>query len=194
MQSVTEHVDTAYLEQPPPRPIPRAVALNVVSDHIFEHPLRLFLNPVLIGGVVVLIVLFALRTSPALRLLPVLVILTRLAIDARQIWRRAEEDLRLLRDGLTIRAHVMRLRPHRTMTGEINGALLDCVIPVAPRRTYMGSIWLSEGAEALRLSRQGRVQVLCLPRAPGTWRVIEEVKASIRYDRMGPMQQIPHEV
>ena len=102
--------------------------------------------------------------------------------------------LRLLRDGLTIRAHVMRLRPHRTMTGEINGALLDCVIPVAPRRTYMGSIWLSEGAEALRLSRQGRVQVLCLPRAPGTWRVIEEVKASIRYDRMGPMQQIPHEV
>jgi len=32
-----------------------------------------------------------------------------------------------------------------------------------------------------------------LPRTPGTWRVIEPVRAEIRYDRQGPMQAIPHE-
>jgi len=84
---------------------------------------------------------------------------------------------------------VLRLRPHRSTSGAIDGAMLDCAIPIAPRRTYVGSIWLSNGAEAARLARQGRVEVICLPRTPGTWRVIEEVKSDIRYDRMGVMQQ-----
>ena len=30
-----------------------------------------------------------------------------------------------------------------------------------------------------------------LEERPGTWRVIEEVKSDIRYDRLGPMQAIP---
>ena len=77
--------------------------------------------------------------------------------------------------------------------GTIDGALLDCAIPVAPRRTYVGSIWLANGAEAQRLKHQGRVEVICLPRTPGTWRVIEDVKSDIRYDRMGAIQQIPRE-
>jgi hypothetical protein len=144
--------------------------------------------------VVVLLVLFALRASTVLRLVPALLIILRLAIDGWLIWRRLREDLALLRSGLIIRAHVLSLRPHRSTMGEISGALLDCAIPVAPRRTYMGSIWLADGAEALRLARQGRVEVLCLPRTPGTWRVIEDVKSDIRYDRMGPIQQIPQEI
>ncbi|MBK9712141.1 MAG: hypothetical protein IPO81_12600 [Kouleothrix sp.] len=191
MQPVTEQVDAAYLEQPPPRPIPLPVALNVLADHTFEQPIRIFLNPWLIAGVLALLLLFILHASPALRLIPVIVVLGRLVIAARQIWRRVRDDLALLRSGLTIRAHVLRLRPHRTTTGEINGALLDCAIPVAPRRTYVGSVWVADGAEAVRLAHQGRVQVICLPRTPGTWRVIEQIQSEIRYDRMGPMQQIP---
>jgi hypothetical protein len=193
MQPVTEQVDAAYLEQPPPRPIPLPLALNVLSDHVFERPLRLILNPWTIGGVLALLALFAIGASPILRLLALLVIAGQLALDARRVWRRARDDLALLKSGLTIRAHVLRLRPHRATTGEIEGALLDCAIPVAPRRTYMGSIWLSDGNEALRLKKQGRVEVICLPRTPGTWRVIEQVKAEVRYDRLGPMQAIPHE-
>ena len=38
-----------------------------------------------------------------------------------------------------------------------------------------------------------RLWVLSLPRTPGTWRVIEDVKSDIRYDRAGPLQQIPQE-
>jgi hypothetical protein len=194
MQRVTEQVDAAYLQQPPPRRLTSAMIVNLLSDHVFERPLKAFLDPVIIASVIVLLVLFALRASTALRLVPVLIIVIRLVIDARQIWRRVSDDLALLRNGLTIRAHVLGVRAHRTTMGAIDGALLDCAIPVAPRRTYVGSIWLSNGAEALRLQRQGRVEVLCLPRTPGTWRVIENVKSDIRYDRMGPIQQIPHEV
>ena len=193
MQPVTEQVDATYLEQPPPRPIPLSLALNVLSDHVFAQPLRGLLDPLVVGGVLALGALFVLRASPALRLLPALMIIVPLVGLAQQIWRRTSDDLALLRSGLTVRAHVLKVRAHRTTTGEIDGALVDCAIPVAPRRTYVGSIWLADGAEAMRLKRQGRVEVICLPRTPGTWRVIEQVQSEVRYDRMGPVQPIPHD-
>lgn len=193
MQRVTEQVDATYLEQPPPRPVPLAVRLNLLSDYTFARPLRTLLSPLLLIGLAALVILFALRASPLLRLIPLGLIIAWLAIEARQIWRHTSDDLALLRSGLTIRAHVLRLRPYRATSGALEGALLDCAIPVAPRRTYVGSIWLSNGAEASRLAKQGQVEVICLPRTPGTWRIIEDVKSEIRYDRMGPMQAIPHE-
>ena len=173
--------------------MPPGVILNLLNDYAFEQPLRTFLHPIILMSLGVLIGLYLLRVSPFIRALPVLLILIQLALSARRIWRRVRDDLTLLRNGLTIRAHVLRLRPHRAPSGELEGALLDCAIPVGPRRTYMGSIWLSDGAEAVRLANQGRLAVLCLPRTPGTWRVLEEIKADVRYDRMGPMQAIPHD-
>jgi hypothetical protein len=193
MQRVTEQVDATYLQQSPPRPLSPAIMANLLSDHVFERPLKAFLDPVIIAAIIALVILFALRASTAMRLVPVLLIVFRLLISARHLWRRVSDDLALLRNGLTVRAHVLGLRPHRTTMGAIDGALLDCAIPVAPRRTYVGSIWLANGAEALRLKRQGRVEVICLPRTPGTWRVIENVKSDIRYDRMGVIQQIPRD-
>ena len=193
MQRVTEQVDAAYLQQAPPRPLAPAVIVNLLSDHVFERPLKAFLDPLIVASIIVLLLLFVLRASTAIRLVPVLIIVIRLLIDGRQLWRHVSDDLALLRNGLTVRAHVLGLRPHRTTMGTIDGALLDCAIPVAPRRTYVGSIWLANGAEALRLERQGRVEVICLPRTPGTWRVIEDVRSDIRYDRMGPIQQIPRD-
>ena len=193
MQRVTEQVDAAYLQQPPPRRLSPGVIVNLLSDHIFERPLKLLFDPVVIASIVALLILFGLRASTLMRLVPALIIIIRLLIGAWDVWRQASEDLALLRNGLTLRAHVLGLRPYRTTMGAIDGALLDCAIPVAPRRTYVGSIWLASGDEALRLERQGRVEVICLPRTPGTWRVIEDVKSDIRYDRMGAIQQIPQE-
>ena len=40
MQRVTEQVDTAYLQQSPPRRLSPAVIANLLSDHIFERPLK----------------------------------------------------------------------------------------------------------------------------------------------------------
>jgi hypothetical protein len=193
MQRVTEQVDATYLQQSPPRRLSLGVVANLLSDYIFERPLKLFLDPLIIAGILILVVLFALRATTAIRLLPVLLIVIRLLLSARQLWRHVSDDLALLRHGLTLRAHVLGLRPHRTIMGAIDGALLDCAIPVAPRRTYVGSIWLSNDTEAVRLKLQGRVEVICLPRTPGTWRVIEDVKSDIRYDRMGAIQQVPRE-
>jgi hypothetical protein len=193
MQRVTEQVDAAYLQQPPPRSLSPGMIANLLSDHIFERPLKAFLDPVIIAAVIALVVLFALRASTAIRLVPVLLIIIRLLISVGYLWRHVHDDLALLRNGLTVRAHVLGLRPHRTTMGTINGALLDCAIPVAPRRTYVGSIWLANGTEAQRLKHQGRVEVICLPRTPGTWRVIEDVKSDIRYDRMGSTQPLPQE-
>jgi hypothetical protein len=85
------------------------------------------------------------------------------------------------------------MRPHRSLNGEIDGVLLDCALPVALRRTYVGSIWLSDPNEALRLAHQGRVEVVCLPRTPGTWRVAEEVRCDVRYERTGIMWREPEE-
>jgi hypothetical protein len=58
----------------------------------------------------------------------------------------------------------------------------------------VGSIWVADGIEAARLARQGRVEVICLPRTPGTWRLIEEIRSDVRYDRVGPMAQIPQDI
>ena len=193
MQRVTEQVDAAYLQQPPPRSLTPAMIANLLSDHIFERSLKVFLDPVIIAAIIALIILFALRASTAIRLVPVLLIVIRLLISVGYLWRRVSDDLALLRNGLTVRAHVLGLRALRTTMGAINGALLDCAIPVAPRRTYVGSIWLANGAEAQRLQHQGRVEVICLPRTPGTWRVIEDVKSDIRYDRIGASQPLPPE-
>jgi hypothetical protein len=194
MQRVTDQVDSAYLERVPPRPLHTNVMLNLLNDHLYERLSRIVLDPITIASMVILIGLVIVHASPLLRLIPVLLIFARLGIEGRYIWLHVSDDLALLRNGLTVRAHVLKLRPHRSLTGEIDGALLDCAIPVAPRRTYVGSIWLADGTEAVRLARQGRLEVICLPRTPGTWRVIEDVRSEIRYDRVGPVQQIPHDI
>ncbi len=192
MQRVTDQVDAAYLKLATPRPLPFLVVINLMGEHMFSRP-QAFLDPWLILGLVGSIFFAAIRIPGPLLLIPLSLVLMRLAVGGYHLWRRVSDDLALLRKGLIIRAHVLRLRPHRTLTGEINGALLDCAIAVAPRRTYIGSVWLAEGHEALRLARQGRVEVICLPRTPGTWRLVEQVETEVRYDRMGPMAEIPHD-
>jgi hypothetical protein len=36
--------------------------------------------------------------------------------------------------------------------------------------------------------------VICLPRAPGTWRVVEDLHSEVRYDRSGPIVHVPEDV
>jgi hypothetical protein len=194
VQRVTDQVDADYLEQPPPRPLPPVVALNLLGDYIFDRPSSTFLDPLLLISVVTLVGMITLHAHRLLWFAPLLLIMVRISIRAYRIARRIWDDLLLLRKGLRLRAHVLHMRPHRNTMGEIDGALLDCAIVVAPRRTYVGSIWIADGIEAARLARQGRVEVICLPRTPGTWRLIEEIRSDVRYDRVGPVAQIPQEI
>ena len=87
MQRVTEQVDATYWQQSPPRPLSPAVMANLLSDHIFERPLKLLLDPLIIVGIILLVVLFALHASTTIRLVPVLLIVIRLLLSARDLWR-----------------------------------------------------------------------------------------------------------
>ena len=194
MRRVIDQVDSHYLQQAPPRSLSYVVLLNLLGDHIFERHFSAFLDPVLIAGLATLILLIALRTNALLWLVPLAIVVGRLAVGAIRAWRRAWGDLMLLRDGQLLHAHVLRMRPHRNTAGEIDGALLYCAVPVTPQRAHVGSIWLSDGIEAAQLARQGRLAVLCLTRTPGTWRIIEELKSEVRYERVGPMPQLPEDV
>lgn len=186
MTRATEHVDAEYLARVAPRPFPAAALPSLVLACVTERPLRAILDPALLVALGALLLLVALKAGWPLLVLPLLVIATRLWREAARVWARVRDELALLRYGRIMQAHVLKLRPHRDALGEIDGALLYCAIVVAPRRTYIGSAWLADGTEALRLARAGRVRVLCLPRAPGTWRIVDELQGEVRYDLKGP--------
>jgi hypothetical protein len=98
------------------------------------------------------------------------------------MYRNVREDYRLLRHGLVVSAHVIGLRPCRSATGRPMGAYLDCAIPITRQRTSVGSVWLPDTTEAVRLSAAGRIPVICLARAPGTWRLRHSDGAHLRYE------------
>ncbi|MEM8530573.1 MAG: hypothetical protein AAGF95_07010 [Chloroflexota bacterium] len=182
---VTEHIDNIYLQQTPPRPLPYMVVLRLCGKHILTRPITTIFNPWLIVNVLVVVILIVLEIHVILWLIPLILLLTQIGFRSYYLNRHIAVDIALLRKGIVIRAHVLKLRAHRTLTGEIDGALLDCAIPVTPHRTHIGSIWIADGGEALRLAHKGRVQVVCLPHSPGTWRVVEEIQSEVRYERMG---------
>ena len=86
MQRVTEQVEATYFQQSPPRRLSATIMANLLSDYVFERPFKLFFDPVIIASIVVLILLFALRASTAIRLIPVLLIVIRLLLSARHLW------------------------------------------------------------------------------------------------------------
>lgn len=194
MQHVNERVSASYLELPAPRPFPSDALLDLLIDHLLRPALRKLIDPVVAPALLAIMALSFLRASGWLVALVAVIIAARLAGGVRRVYGRIQDEVALLRHGLTVRAHVMHLRPYRTILGEIAGARLDCAIPVAPRRTYIGSIWLSDGTEAVEIAKRGRLTVICLPRTPGTWRVVERLSSEIRYDRMGPIERIPSDV
>jgi hypothetical protein len=194
MQHVTERVSASYLELPAPRPFPSDALVDLLIDHLLRPAVRKLIDPVVAPALLTIAAAQLLQASGWVTALALLVIAARLAGGLRRVCGRIQDEVALLQHGLTVRAHVMQLRPYRTTLGEIAGARLDCAIPVAPRRTYIGSVWLSDGAEAVEIARRGRLTVICLPRTPGTWRVVDKLTSTVRYDRTGPIERIPQEI
>lgn len=192
MPHVIEQVDRTYLLQPSPRPLPLGISFRLLLVNLLARPLSVLLDPLLLLSLAVLIALTLFGAPVVLWVVPVFIVLVRLLAAAAHTFQRVWDDLSLLRNGKILRAHVLKVRPYRDTSGTIQGVLLDCAIPISPRRTHIGSVWLSDGVEALKLAQLGRVEVVCLTRAPGTWRVIEDVRSEVRYERMGTMPDIPH--
>jgi hypothetical protein len=193
MTRATEHVDAEYLAREAPRPFPAAALPALLAECMLERPLRALLDLPLLAAFGALLLLGAYRAPWTLGALPLAVIGWRLGREALRVGARVRDELALLRHGRMEQARILWLRPRRDVLGQIDGALLYCEILLGPRRCYVGSVWLSDGSEALRLEKAGRVGVICLPRAPGTWRIIEELQSEVRYDLKEPGPELPRE-
>lgn len=190
MRQVTDYVDSAYLQQPTPRSLPFGVVRHLAGSYVLSRP-QSVLDPWVVVSAVALAALWIVDVRGGALLIPVAVLVWRVLRGCVWLWRRVHDDVALLRHGEVVRAHVDNLRPHRGYTGQIEGALLDCTIPITARRVSVGSVWFADGQEALRLAQQRSLHVLCLTHAPGTWRIIEPISSAMRYDPLSTMTALP---
>ncbi len=181
MPIIVNQVDPVLFQRQPPRSLPPMLLVNLLGEYLIEVPLKTYIDSVVIGSLVGAIALALLRVGPLLWILLGLILLTHLATAAWKLGRQIHADMALLKYGIIVRAHILHLRPQYNEQGQPVGALLDCAIPTRRRRTSVGSVWLADTVEATRLARQGRVRVICLVRAPGTWRLLESTGPEFRY-------------
>ena len=181
MPVVLELIDPTLLDHPPPRRLPIFFLPNLLGEYLLERPPRSFLDPWAIGALFGALTLGLLSVGlwpPALLLA---YSLFRIITPAWVVMRRAVADYKLLRRGVIAYAHIMGMR-HGDKNCPPGGAYLDCVISLTAHRSSVGSVWLPDAEEARQLAALRYVQVLCLPKVPGTWRLRLIDRPGIRYD------------
>lgn len=182
MPDVLDLVDSALLNQPPPRRLPAFFLPNLVGEYLLDQPLRAYFDPYLIVAACAAVALIALGVSPLFWLPIALLLSLRISGSCWHLARLVREDYTLLRHGVVLQAHILGVRPCRDAAGNPAGAFLDCAIPVTRKRSSVGSVWMPDSAEALRVGAEGRVAVICLTRAPGTWRLRDLDGPQLRYE------------
>lgn len=182
MPDVLDLVEPGTLERTPPRRLPALFILNLIGEYLLERPARTYFDPVVIGCLVTSLAAAALGVGPYFWVALGTLASLRLLGPCSRLFRDVREDYLLLRYGLVVTAHVIGMRPCRATGGEPAGAYLDCAIPITRRRTSVGSVWIPDSSEALRLSAAGRIPVICLARAPGTWRLRDGDGPHLRYE------------
>ncbi|MFV9503591.1 MAG: hypothetical protein AB4911_03405 [Oscillochloridaceae bacterium umkhey_bin13] len=182
MPDVINLLEPGTLEQPPPRRLPPWFLINLLGEHLLARPARDWLDPFLISWVLAVAALYALGAGVGVLLVLVLLFPVRLLIPSSRLLRDVRDDYLLMRHGLIVTAHIIGIRPAHTANSTVYGAYLDCAIPLSPRRTTVGSVWIPDRAEAQRLSEVGSMPVICLARAPGVWRLRDGDGAQLRYE------------
>ena len=173
-------IDPQLLDADPPRRLPAFFLPNLLGEYLLERPLRTYFDPLMLVAFAAVIVMIVLGQYLFAALL-FLVGIVRGAIGAWAIFVMTYYDYKLLRRGIISVAHIMRVRP------EQGGAHIDCVIPVAQRRSLVGSAWIPDEQEAARLAKQGRVHVIALRKAPGVWRLLQHDRPGVRYGHFTAM-------
>ena len=182
MPNVLGLVDHNLLEQLPPRRLPPLFLVNLVGEYLLERPARSYFDPYVIIGLCATGLMLALQAEPMLWVLLLGLLGLRLSKPCWRLFRDVREDYLLLRHGVVVTAHVLGVRPCRDAAGNVAGAYLDCAIPITRRRTSVGSVWMPDAADALRVSAAGRIPVICLARAPGAWRLRDGDGPHLRYE------------
>jgi hypothetical protein len=172
-------IDPQLLQTEPPRQLPLSAIAAMVGRRLRAVASRVLLDPLLLGGfagVLVLVLIGSRRGA----LLFLLVLALRTWMRWRGVIRDIQEDITLLREGRVMQAVVLRAKVNQTLSSEIDGAYLDCAVPIAAGRTHVGSVWLADATGAMEIARRGRIRVLCLSRVPGSWRLLEGGAFEIR--------------
>lgn len=182
MPAILSLLEPGTLEQPPPRRLPAFFVPNLIGEYLLERPPRDYLSPFVLVWLAGLIVLMVFGAPPMALLAAAALLAARLLGPSLRLVRNVREDYLLLRDGLLVTAHVLGVRPDQVSGGAAPGAYLDCAIPITSQRTSVGSVWMPDSAEALRLSAAGRIAVICMARAPGVWRLRDGDGPHLRYE------------
>lgn len=182
MPVATDLIEPALLHRPPPRPLPFMLVPNLLGEYVLERPFSAYFDPLLVGGIIAAVAMALLGVGLWLWVILLTIMVIRLLVVAWDVAWRVYEDVQLLKYGEVLWAHVLRMRSCRDYDGEIAGAYLDCAIRVGPRRTSVGSVWMPDIVQAMALERRGRLLVLCLPRTPGTWRLLEYTSPDLCYE------------
>lgn len=184
MPLIVDLVSPTLLQSEPPRRLPLLLLPNLIGEYLIETPLATYINPVLIGGIVGALAMAILDVGPLLWRLLLIILTIHLGVATWRLGRCIWDDLALIKYGVLVRARILRVRSYRDACGNLAGAYLDCAIPIGQRRISVGSVWLANAHEALRLKRQERVQVICLTCPPGTWRLLEGSSTELRYEAL----------
>lgn len=182
MPDVIDLVDPALLEQPPPRPLPLVLVPNLLGEYLLAQRLVSYFDPLVIG-VLLAAIIFAFLPVPALIWAALaLVLVLRMGTALWRVARRLQADTTLIRDGLVLWAYVLAVRPVQSAAGQAGGGFLDCAIPINRQKTLLGSVYVADDGLLQAWRQQNRLRVICLPRAPTTWRIIEANRQGLRYD------------
>jgi hypothetical protein len=179
---VLDLVDHGLLDDNPPRRLPFFFLPNLIGEYMLERPLSFYLDPIIITGVLAAAVMLFVSAAPILWLTLGAIIALRAVAVCWQIYRDVREDYLLMRFGVITSAHVMGVRTCRDAGGAMSGAYVDCVIPISRRRTSVGSVWMPDASEAIRIGKAGSLSVICLTRSPGAWRLREGDGPHLRYE------------
>jgi hypothetical protein len=179
---VLDLVERTLLEQAPPRRLPPFFLPNLVGEYLLERPLRTYFDPYVLLAICALGLSLIVQAPTIFSLLLVALLALRLIRPVWRLCRDVREDYLLLRHGVVVSAHVLGVRPCRDSAGNQAGAYLDCAIPITRKRTSVGSVWMPDASDALRVSSAGRLPVICLARAPGAWRLRDGDGPHLRYE------------
>jgi hypothetical protein len=182
MPAVFDLIEAKLLDDLPPRRLPAFFLPNLIGEYLIERPLRSYFDPLVLGGVVGAIVMLIIDAPEWLWVALISLMVIRIAGGAWWMFRDVYEDYLLLRYGVVMQAHIMGVRTSRNAQGGVTGAFVDCAIPITRRRTSVGSVWFPDANAAMNLSKQGRISVICLQKAPGAWRLREGDGPHLRYE------------
>jgi hypothetical protein len=112
MQPITERVSHDYFDQPSPRPFPYEALPNLIVDHLIRPGLRRLLAPLIVVGLLIVVGAELLHAPWYVSAVAYLLVATQLLRGIHHALRRMQDEIALMRYGLAVRAHVLRMRTY----------------------------------------------------------------------------------